>query len=94
MGIDIREMDDFSHYEYYRYISGDEKTDVGVRVLIDKNGFQRGAETINPLTGQFRNSTGLLSKIGDGLDVEESTEEEFTRLCHLAIEQGRDSSIA
>jgi len=72
--------DDFDHYEYYRYISGGDEPDVGIRVFIDKEGLQRLAETINPETGQFQNSTGRLSDISDGLYVEDSTEEEFNRL--------------
>jgi hypothetical protein len=60
---------------------------VGVRVLIDKDGLQRGAETIDPVTGRFENASGMLTEIWDGLNIEESNEEEFISLCHRAIEE-------
>lgn len=72
--------EDFDHYEYYRYISGGDEPDVGIRDLIDKNGLRMGSHTINPETGRSRISSGWVSGVRNGPFFEESTEEEFNRL--------------
>lgn len=72
--------DDFSHYKYYRYITPEDDPDIGIRVLIDKNDMEFRAETINPETGEVQNSTARLCDIDEGINVRDSTEEEFNRL--------------
>lgn len=72
--------DDFSHYEYYRYIRAGDTPDIGIRVVIDINGYDTVAETIDPETGEVNNSSGMFKDIDEGIRVRESTEEEFNRL--------------
>lgn len=84
--------DDFDHFEYYRYIWGDNMPDVGIRVLIDKAGKDKCAECMDLETGQLRRNLKLhmsmkrslqLQKnynMDVGLDLVRVDEEEFRRL--------------
>jgi hypothetical protein len=52
-----------------------------IRVLIDANGYRRGAEQPDAATGGFKKNAMMLTRVADSVDSEEIDEVRFNELC-------------
>ena len=61
-----RNAEDYGGYQYYEIRGGGNRCNVPVRVVLDKDGDNVGADTIDPKTGNLIKNAGLINEATNG----------------------------
>lgn len=83
---DFRNKEDFGEYKYYRLEKGSSRIDTPIRLVIDKEGNEIGADTIDPDTGSLVRGA-FMKEIYSSPHIEDISEAEFYVLCEKVMQK-------
>lgn len=81
-------------YEYYSIRSVHPKPDIPLRVALNEEGLEFGADTIDAVNQRLVRATHLMTEAKEGAYGNDSHEEEFWQLCAEHVEYAKKNLTA